>query len=209
VPADWPGVTAGVGPDEIPAVERRRRARGLPRRRTDRIEDAVAVLLCALGVVAMVLAGLVGSAAHGAVSARAFQEAADRSRVLATVADTPAVPETTDGVGPGTRRATATWTPPDGTPRAGEVTVPMSAKAHSVVPVWVDRSGAPAPAPTSPRAGLLVGVVTAGWVALAGVLLLLAAWRLVRRWTARSNDAEWTRRWAEVEPEWSGRAPAG
>ncbi|WP_345378907.1 Rv1733c family protein [Pseudonocardia yuanmonensis] len=190
-------------------MERRRRGRGLPRRRTDRIEDAVAVLLCALGVVAMVLAGLVGAAAHGAVSARAFEEAADRSRVLATVTDSSAGPAVTDGVGPGTRRARAIWTAPDGAPRSGVVTVPMSATTGSAVPVWTDRSGTPVPAPTSPRAGLLVGVVAAGWVALAAVLLLLAAWRLVRRWTARRNDAEWTRRWAEVEPEWSGRAPAG
>jgi hypothetical protein len=28
---------------------------------------------------------------------------------------------------------------------------------------------------------------------------------VVQRWTARRNDAEWTRLWAEVEPEWSGR----
>lgn len=193
----------GVGPDEIPAVERRRR--GLPRRRTDRIEDVVAVLLCGLGVVAMVLAGLVGTAAHGTVSARAYQEAADRNRVVATVVELVDVAGSTDPVGPGTRRATATGTAPDGTLRAGEVTVPMSAKPGSAVPVWVDRAGTPAPAPTSPRAGLLVGVVAAGWVAVGGALLLLAAWRLVQRWTARRNDAEWTRRWAVVEPEWSGR----
>jgi hypothetical protein len=166
----------------------------------------VAVLLCALGVVAMVLAGLVGTAAHGTVSTRAYQEAADRSRAVVTVVQPAEVTGTTDGMGPGTRHAAATWTAPDGTPRSGEVTIPMSAKAGSAVPVWVDRSGAPVPPPTSPRAGLLVGVVAAGWVAVAEVLLLLAAWRLVRRWTARRNDADWARRWAEVEPEWSGRA---
>ncbi|MCE0762913.1 hypothetical protein LWC35_08295 [Pseudonocardia kujensis] len=189
----------------------RRRGRTLPRRRTDRIEDVVAVLLCALGVVAVVLAGLVGTAAHGVVAARANQEAADRSRVVATVARPTDDAGTTGGVGPGTRRATATWTAPDGTGRVGEVTVPLNAEAGSAVPVWVDRAGAPAPPPTSPRAGVLVGAVAAGWVAIAGALLLLAAWRFVLGRTARRNDAEWTRRWAEVEPEWSGRAagPAG
>ncbi|MCE3549932.1 hypothetical protein LWC33_00505 [Pseudonocardia sp. RS11V-5] len=188
-----------------------RRGRRLPRRRTDRIEDVVAVLLCAFGVVAMVLAGLVGAAAHGTVSARAYQEAADRTRVVATVVLPADAAATTDGVGPGTRRATATWTAPDGTQRIDEVTVPLSAKAGSAVPVWVDRAGTPARPPIAPGAGVLVGAVAAGWVAVAAALLLLAAWRLALGWTARRNDAEWTRRWAEVEPEWSGRAagPAG
>ncbi|WP_425565738.1 Rv1733c family protein [Pseudonocardia ailaonensis] len=172
------------------------------RRRTDRLEDLVAVFLCAVGVLVVVLAAIGGVAANGAVVDRAGRESSERVRVQALVT---ALEGTAAGAGAGTRRAEVTWTAPDGTPRAGRLSVPVAAVAGSEVVVWLDRDGRQASAPTSPYAGLLVGVVVAAAGAVIGIMLLLGVWQLVRRATGRSNARAWEAGWAEVEPHWSGR----
>ncbi|GAA4537403.1 hypothetical protein GCM10023175_05910 [Pseudonocardia xishanensis] len=168
----------------------------------------MAVLLCALGVVVLVVAALLGVMAHGSVTARASAQSVDRVRVTATITRVvgPTVPAAPSG--PGGRRVLADWTAPDGTPRTGEVTTPVSAAPGSVVPLWVDRAGAAVRAPVSPRSAPLVGAVVGIGIALLGAALLLVVWRVVRRVAAGRNAEAWARGWAEVEPTWSGRTNA-
>lgn len=178
---------------------------GLPRRRTDRIEDAAAVLLCGIGVVLLVIAAVLGVMAHGSVAARAASEGAQRSTVQATVTRIPDLPPADDDVSPGSRRVLASWTAPDGTPRSGLVSAPIGAEPGAQVPLWTDRAGTVVRAPVSPLAAGLVGGVVGVLAALLGLLLVYGGWRLVRLVTWRRNAAVWERRWAEVEPAWSGR----
>jgi hypothetical protein len=198
----------GVGRDESQPVDERHPSRTGPRRRTDRLEDLVAVVLCALGVIVVVLAALGGVAANGSVVERAGRESAERIRVEArvTALEGSAVG---DGAGAGTRRAEVTWTLPDGTARTGRAAVPVAAVAGSQVVLWQDRAGRQVPAPTSPYAGLLVGVVVAAAGSVIGIMLLLGLWRLVRHATGRRNARAWEAGWAEVEPLWSGRTTTG
>jgi hypothetical protein len=180
---------------------------GLPRRRTDRVEDAVAVVLCGVGVVVLVVAALLGVMAHGSVAARAASEGAERSVVSATVTQIPGAPPVTDDLSPGSRRVLAAWTAPDGTARSGLVSAPISAEPGAVVPLWTDRAGTPARAPVSEHAAGLVSGVVGVLSGLLGCLLLYGVWRLVRLATGRRNAEDWERGWAEVEPTWSGRTP--
>jgi hypothetical protein len=182
-------------------------SRGLPRRRTDRVEDAVAVLLCGVGVVVLVVAAVLGVMAHGSVTARAASEGAERAAVQATVTEVLAVRSASDDVSPGSRKVLAVWRAPDGGPRSGPVTAPIAAVPGARVPVWTDRSGEVVRAPVSAKAAGLVGGTVGVLAALLGGLLLYAGWRLVRLATGRRNAEAWGRGWAEVEPTWSGRTP--
>jgi len=199
-------VTAEVGLDDSPPVDERHSPRRLARRRTDRVEDLAAVLLCALGVVVVLLGVLGGLAAHGAVVERAAREASERIRVEAEV--TAVAPSRDgDGAATGTRWADATWIGPDGAAHSQRISVPIAARPGSHLVMWLDGERRQVTPPTSPHAGPLIGVVVAACAVALGVLLLLGLWRQVLRVTARRNAQAWENGWAEVEPHWSGRTP--
>ncbi|WP_220188133.1 hypothetical protein, partial [Pseudonocardia pini] len=106
----------------------------MPRRRTDRVEDVVAVLVCAVGVVVIVVAGLVGVAVHGSVTARAAAEAAERVSVTATVTELVGPLTSTQVAAPVGRRAVVAWTSSDGAAHNAEVTVPAAVAVGAVLP---------------------------------------------------------------------------
>jgi hypothetical protein len=173
----------------------------LPRRVTDRVEDAVAwaLLACALFVVAV---GVVtGIAVYAASVQRASVEAAERTPTTAVlVQDVPTVPVANPTTG--RMPAAATWRDADGAVRTGVVEAGVGLVAGAEVPVWVDRSGAVVPAPVSApdaaAAGLGAGIV----VALMGGTVLAGLWWVVRRAAAARNAATWEREWARVGPAW-------
>ncbi|MFR9802407.1 hypothetical protein ACL02T_08895 [Pseudonocardia sp. RS010] len=185
-------------------------ARPLPRRGTDRIELAAVVVLSVAGLLGALAIIVLALSNYGAGLARAEQEAAERTQVEATVlADAPPLsPAATRGVAP-TSRVPARWTAPDGTPRTGTVQVPGRPAAGEVELVWVDRSGATAPAPAG-RGSVLGGAVL-GAAVLLGLLVgvLVGVRRLLAAVLLRANAATWGREWAEVEPRWSGRTSTG
>jgi hypothetical protein len=174
---------------------------GLPRRVTDRVEDAVAwaLLACALFVVAV---GVVtGIAVYAASVQRASVEAAERTPTTAVlVQDVPTVPVANPATG--RMPAAATWRNPGGVVHTGVVQAGVGLVAGAEVPVWVDRSGAVVPAPASAldaeAAGFGAGVV----VVLTGGAFLAWLWWVVRRAAAARNAATWEREWARVGPAW-------
>lgn len=176
-----------------------RRGRRLPNRGTDRVEDVVAWLLttCAAGVVLIAIA--VGHLGAEQTLARSRAEAAARSPALAELM------EDVDGVR--SRTALARWTGPDGRLTQGQVVVNARHSVGDTVPIWTDRMGGLAQAPTPPATATTVAWTWGVAVVLAGWAVLALLWAGVRTLTARRNAAAWAREWAQVEPTWSGRVP--
>ena len=174
---------------------------GLPRRVTDRVEDAVAwaLLACALFVVAV---GVVtGIAVYAASVQRASAEAAERAPTTAVlVQDVPTVPVTNPTIG--RMPVAATWRDADGVVHAGVVDAGVGLVAGAEVPVWVDPSGAVVPAPVSPDDALWAGLLACVAVVVAACALLVGLWWAVRRGTAARNADIWEQEWAQVGPAW-------
>ena len=178
---------------------------GLPRRVTDRVEDAVAwaLLACALFVVAV---GVVtGIAVYAASVQRASVEAAERAPTTAVlVQDVPTVPVTNPTIG--RMPVAATWRDADGVVHTGVVDAGVGLVAGAEVPVWVDRSGAVVPAPMSALDAEAVGFGAGVVVVLTGGAVLAWIWWVVRRAAAVRNAANWEREWARVGPAWRREA---
>src|SRR4051794_12923963 len=172
------------------------------KRGCDRVEVAVRVAVLCLLLLA-VPAGLgAGTLTAGSLRATAATAAASLHREPATLlAD--AAP------GEGSARSTvptrATWSAPDGSGRAGTVAAPRGARAGSVVGIWVDDRGTPAPAPATggqmTAQAVVAGVLTAlALFIAAGSAQLCAGW-----WLARHRARRWAAAWAAVEPLWASR----
>src|SRR5919112_1373360 len=108
-------------------------------RRTDRIERAAAWPLSALFLLALVAALRNGVLHHTA----ALEQGPARRRCAQ----------------PGGGRGARAGTPARGIPHVALVTVDAQLSAGARVPVWVDRDGLVAPAPTNASGALLTAVV--------------------------------------------------
>ena len=173
------------------------------RRSSDRIEGVVVLVLIATFVAAFVVAGFL--AAHIYRSEQATE--AGLRQTVAVLSWPGAITET-----PVLHAATAmaTWQLSDGTTRSGLLTTEVAPgiygePAGTSVPVWLDRSGNPAPPPQG-AAGMAVGAIMA---ALAGVVaaatVLALCYRLCQRGLDRRRLANWSSAWAVTGPRWTSR----
>jgi hypothetical protein len=193
------------------AWEGGRRADRLPRRATDRVEDAVAWLLITAGLLAVLLIGTVTSAVYRTGMERAAVEAADRHQVPAELLGTGA-----PGVS-SQRVHTARWWSPNGVARTGRVPVQHNLPApvvpgqqRSTAPaagrqllIWVNAQGTPTRPPTTAAGAAQAAVAVAVALSVVALLTLVGAWTSVRALTNRLNYARWEREWARVGPRWS------
>jgi len=175
----------------------------LPRRLTDRIEDAVAWLLTAAAIILVVAAAITGLAVHGAQVERALAENATRYPAHAVLLeDAPLV------IGYGERiqvPAEATWTDRNGTEHSGTITTFPATPAGTAVPVWLDEDGRVVDEPIrSLDAVMLAGSAAVAVLGIGGAFLY-ALWAAVRSITAAANDRRWEQEWERVEPEWRDR----
>jgi hypothetical protein len=176
----------------------------LPRRTTDRVEDAAAWIVTAAGLFVLLL-GLVGGInVHRAVHDLGRAAERERTQVDAVlVADAP--PWVQEPAGPAVASRPARYTDAAGRQREVVLIIPGRPSTGTVVPVWVNREGAMTARPPTPADAVVLGVVTALGIAAVGGVALLAVSIVVRRQINRRNAAAWAREWAHVEPEWSRR----
>jgi hypothetical protein len=180
----------------------------MPRRPTDRLEDAVAWVLATLALVTAVVAIGVGSAQRDAGAERARAEAAERTPVQIVLLERANVLPPVDGVSaPAPAQVPARWIEPDGSERIASFSTSVSRPAGTELTKWVDRDGRLVPPPSQVTTVTIGAVLTGAGIALAGWVALLGVWLLVRRWTGLRNAARWARDWRRVEPRWSGRLP--
>ncbi|MCW0215103.1 MAG: hypothetical protein OJJ54_17235 [Pseudonocardia sp.] len=180
-------------------------AAAAPRRSTDRAESALSWAVGIGGLLALVVALVVGLELQASGTARARAEWGDRSVVTAVLQAPSTMAVGLDPTVLPVQRLPATWTGPDGLGRSGQVDVTGVLPAGAPVEIWIDRSGAvvnpPADALTVTTTAVIVGAFT---FAVAGLLLMLL-WIGGRGLIARRNDRAWAAEWALVEPAWSGR----
>ena len=179
-----------------------RRTGRLAGRPTDRAEDAIAWLLCTLGLLAVLIAVLAGRQLYDCGLDQARYEATSRSPIRATLLEDAVWASVTADGAPTTFRALAHWTGPDGVDRSGPVAVPEDARAGTVVDAWADRDGSIVPRPRLAGDAIVRGVLLAGLLLATMLALLCLAWTGARAVIATRNSAAWEREWAAVEPEW-------
>jgi hypothetical protein len=169
------------------------------RRPCDRIEGAVLIALSAAFLTATVAAALLAGHLY-----QSQVGAAASLRPAAAVASWP---------GPVTGRAhvletQATWRLADGAERSGVLTGAVApavynAQAGTSIPVWLNRSGYPAPPPPG-RADIAAGMLLGTTFVLAGVAALLnCCYVLCRVALDRHRLARWGRAWAVTGPRWT------
>ena len=185
-----------------PSQERQpSRTRRLPRRVTDRVEDAAAWVLTAAALFLLLGAVLGGVGVYGDAVDRARTTAHDRTPVAAVLVDAP-VPN----VAPGSLTLrSAHYVDAAGAEHDIDVTVAGSPPAGATVRAWLNRDGRVVDAPLTLLDAVVVGASAGVGIAIIGCLVLGSAWLGLRRWLDRRNAADWGREWDRIEPEWSGR----
>ena len=173
------------------------------RRSSDRIEGVVVVVLMATFVAAFVVAGFL--AAH--IYRSEVATAASLRQTVAVLSWPGAITET-----PVLHEATAmaTWRTSDGAARSGLLTTDVvpgiyGQPAGAAVPLWLGRSGDPAPPPQG-AAGMAVGATMAGLaVIVTAATVLTFCYRLCQRGLDRRRIANWSSDWAVTGPQWTSR----
>jgi hypothetical protein len=163
------------------------------RRGSDRLE--VAVLWIGL-VVSLLMLPVCAAVGMSIAERDARTSAATRStgvQVIATTLD--AVPITPASSVAVTMPVLAVWTDVTGQQRTGVVQAPQGSRAGTPVRVWVDGSGQPVEAPTSPGVSVFVGTMTGITAFIGG---LASIWFLV--WLARFLLDRW--RYHQWQTEW-------
>jgi len=179
------------------------------RRTTDRIEDMVAWILVAAGLLVVLLSVTVGVRVHDQLVERGRVESAMRTPATARLLSGSTVIDA-GNAGSSTVMVRATWQDRSGSPRTGIVAAPRGLHIDSTMAIWIDASGAQVPAPTSAQAAELSGVIAGGVALGVGLGLLVGVWALVRRATLAANCARWQEEWHDVAPLWTrGEGPRG
>lgn len=152
-------------------------------RRTDRIEAAVVLVALVLSLLALPVAGVVGSVVYEARHSQYVQEASQRHAVVATV--------TATGVGGVDHSVVqANWPIIDGD-RSGLIAATTDAKSGQQVRIWIDKSGNPVDPPTPGWRALTGALGTALTVAVATGVAAAALVTGIRARLDRARDAWW------------------
>ena len=176
------------------------------RRRTDRIEAALRLVLMIMLVAAVPAAAVMAGqrADHSALNRAHAQQAADRWVNAVLIQQAPATGSPDPYTSVQTAWALARWQPPGLPPRTGEVLATAGARKGSSVRTWIDASGAVTDPPLDHRE--ITGDVCIAVIAtcLVSGLVLLALSTLVRRLLDRRRLSAWDAEWRASGPLWSG-----
>jgi hypothetical protein len=171
----------------------------------DRLEGALLAVAVAVALLAVPIAGAVGSELHGRQRAQAVSEQEARQRAVAVLAeDAPPVLKVDDrGTVLESAPVRATWDGPDGQAREGTVQAHRGARAGTAVPIWIDRHGGVTKPPLSAAGAAInaIGVAVLLWGAAtaSGALLYL----VVRFARTRARMRRWELEWERVARDWA------
>lgn len=157
-------------------------------RNSDRVETVAMLLVVALAVLAIPVAGAAGTALHDDLARQFAAERSERVELRATAARDSAPVSQASGT---SFRTEIQWQFA-GTTHTDSV---RTADLHAGDPVaiWVDRDGRRVPAPLTDDEAVSQAVVAAltGWLTVAGAGI--GAWALLRHLLDRVRYAEWDR----------------
>ena len=178
------------------------RRKGRPTRWTDRVEDVAAWVLFATGLLVILFACTFGIGIHDRMVQQGRTEALDRTATSATLLESsPLIASPCNSGAP--IPVLATWEDRSGMERTGLVTAPQGLAKGSVLPIWIDRSGAVVPEPTTSGDALVLAAIIAGLVISGGVVALAVLWAVLRHVLMAYNCAAWEQEWKAVAPLWS------
>jgi hypothetical protein len=173
-------------------------------RRLDRVQGAALLAAVLLALVAVPIAITAGQLVHERQAVVAAAESGQRYRISAVLsANVPLGTDQPEIVV--VLYSPAVWELPDGQQRTGRVPAPSGSVKGETVEVWVDANGRLVPAPLAQEQARWQGVLTTVLSMIGVVAVLAALFGLVSWWLDRARSAEWARKWATVEPFWSGR----
>jgi hypothetical protein len=176
---------------------------GPPVRTTDLARRALQGAALVLGVLAVGMAVLVGTAAAG-YQAPAPAPAPGTMIVQAELLEPSPLPEA--AMVNADLPTRARWTAPSGVPRTGLLRTEAGLPRGALVPISVDAAGLVVDARIHIADPQLTGL-TAGLSTLLACWAVLALVVAVCRARLEAADAQqWAAEWARVEPDWSGRA---
>lgn len=173
----------------------------------DRLEGFVLVLTALVALVAVPLAGAVGSELYVRQSAEAVAEQQNTLRAHAElIADATLVVGA--AVAEGVLESVpveATWTAPDGGTRQGTVQAASQAKAGTSVPIWIDRNGDLTSAPLSTEGAAVNAVFVAVllWASAVGAMTLL--YLAIQYAHKRIRMVSWASEWERIARDWTAR----
>lgn len=177
-------------------------------RRSDRVEAALLIVVVLGLLIALPLAGLVGSNAYGGQLAISAEQRSSRHLTTATLTeDAPSPVPVTDGAylsaNSGSAGAQARWALPGGAEKIGTIAADPGTTAGTQIPLWLSDAGDPVPAPmtTSDAAttSVLAGILS--WLAVA--LGLAAAYWSTRLILDRRRAVRWDREWQYAGDRWA------
>jgi hypothetical protein len=176
------------------------------RRRTDRIEAALRLVLMIMLVAAVPAAAIIAGqrADRSALNWAHAQQAADHqvNAILLQQAPPTGSPDPYTSVQ--TAWALARWQPPGLPPRTGDVLATAGARKGSTVRTWIDASGAITGPPLDHRDISGDVCITVIATCLISGLLLLASSTLVRQVLDHRRLRAWDAEWRASGPLWSG-----
>jgi hypothetical protein len=179
------------------ALRRSRRTRW-----TDRVEDVAAWMLLVSGLLLILSACTFGIGVHDRMVQQGQAEALDRTPTTATLLErTPIIASPYNSGAP--VDVPAAWKDRWGTERTGLVMAPQGFAKGSALAIWVDRSGAAVPEPTTSGDALAVAGISAGLIISGGLAALAVVWAVLQHVLMAYNCAAWEQEWREVAPLWS------
>jgi hypothetical protein len=178
---------------------------GSLRRGTDRVEDAAAWLLTALGMIVLIGAVVVGVGACTRSMDASRASGSERTPAAAVLLVDASAEVADHGSAAPFARVPARWTDSAGRQHDDEVLARSSGRAGDQVPIWLDRDGNLSSPPGSPLSAALDGLMTGIVVLGLGGGLIAAAWIGLRRIILDHNSRAWEREWARVGPDWNSQ----
>ncbi|QIS12508.1 Rv1733c family protein [Nocardia arthritidis] len=161
-------------------------------RMTDRLESLVRCALLIGCLLAVPIAGAVGTTTYTATAARIHTENQGKTAVAATLLADPEFDKATHGY-----TASADWTSAGGTVTAPVPTVATATRGDRVT-VWLGSDGKPVADPRRPSDAAVAGIGAAAAILMSALIIAVGA-DLGIHWVAdRRRHARWDREWRQV-----------
>lgn len=171
------------------------------RRRTDRIEAAVAIGAIVLALAALPAVLATGTRVyHHYLAVSAAQAAAERQVTATVLEPTGSLPL---GTAPTALPTRARWEQPPGIWHTGTVSAPERSATGSTVRIWTDPAGTPVDPPLSPDQAWTRGAFSVFAAMFLVVAVLAAAVIIVRLRLNRIRYEAWADEWRQVGPRWT------
>lgn len=175
------------------------------RRTSDRIEGYLAGLLLLVGLLAVPIAGYVGTDVYSTRTAAATAQAATERHVTAVLQqDAPAqttVPDqSADVVRP---QVPVRWVDSGHHEHTGLLEVEWDSRAGSTVPIWIAPDGSLAAAPPKHGLVLVSAVIAAIGFLLGSIAVAMVVGQSARQLLTRHREKALDREWQRTEPRWT------